>query len=234
MRAIVMIKHTAITLLGAAAFTMSAQAEIEFELAAGAHSHYVWRGADQGGGQLIDTSLTASTEVNGFDVSANVWYATTGNGGVDEVDFTLAAEKDFGFSTVSFGAIYYSFPDNSNAPQAAELFLGFANTFNGVDVSFDIYKNVYVKNDAPAIEEGTYLELGLSKSIDAGAVTPTLDFAVGYSVKIEEITHYQFGISTEHTVSENATVSPYLTYSIGEADGFRDEFFGGVSVALSF
>lgn len=224
-----MIKQTAITVIGAAVLATTAQAEIEYELTAGVHSHYVWRGQDQGGGQLTDTSLTATTELNGFTVSANVWYATTGNGGVDEVDFTLKAEKEFEFAKLGFGAIYYGFPDDSSF-QTTELFISASRElFAGVSGSLTYYKDI----DANDGDDG-YLELGLSRDITfCESFAPTLGLVAGYDIESEQFTHYQATLSTAFKLSESASLSPYVSYSKGD-NLDNDEFFGGVALSVSF
>ena len=209
----------------------STQSGIEYELTAGVHSHYVWRGADQGGGQLVDTSLTASKELNGYTVSANIWYATTGNDvdSLDEVDFTLAVEKDFGFATLAFGAIYYGFPDDSSA-QTTELYLSASrDLFAGVSGSLTYYKDI----DANDGDDG-YVELGLSRDLDFfGSFAPTLDVVAGFDLDIEQFTHYQATLSTGYELSESASLSPYISYSKAD-DLVDDEFFGGVVLSVSF
>ena len=238
-----MIKQTAIMVIGAAVLATSAQAGaaaeagapvstqsgIEYELTAGVHSHYVWRGQDQGGGQLVDTSLTASKELNGYTVSANIWYASTGNGGLDEVDFTLAVEKDFGFATLAFGAIYYGFPDDSSG-QTTELFLSASrDLFADISGSLTYYKDIDANDDSDG-----YIELGLSRDLDFfGSFAPTLDVVAGFDVDSEKFTHYQATLSTGYELTESASLSPYVSYS--KADSLvDDEFFGGVVLSVSF
>lgn len=241
-----MIKQTAITILGAAALSVSAQAGevmeattpapaqpsgIEYELAAGVHSEYIWRGVDQGGGTLVDTSFTAAKDFSGYAVSLNLWYATTGNGGVDEFDVTLGVEKEvFNGVTVGFGAIHYNFPDAA-AANTTELYLGVsADLFAGVNGSFTYYKDVDANDDLDG-----YIELGLSRDLDffGDAFTPSLEFVAGYDIEEEQFTHYQTTLSTSYTLGDEASVSPYISYSKGDHSPF-DELIGGVSVAVSF
>lgn len=238
----VMIKQTAITILGAAALSVSAQAEssacagcFDYELSAGVHSEYIWRGVDQGGGQLVDTSFTATTEYNGTTIFANLWYATTGNGGLDELDVTLGWEREIAYDlTLSGGAIHYNFPDTG--ANTTELYLGVSrDLFAGISGSFTYYKDV----DANDNLDG-YIELGLSKDLEFfGSFTPTFDVTVGYDVEQDVFTHYQATLSTSYTLGKDATVSPYLSYSkgdstVGSFGATSDEFIGGVSVAVSF
>ena len=183
-----MIKQTAITLIGAAAFVGSAQAEIEYSLGAGVHSHYVWRGDDQGGGQLVDTSFELSTEAAEHTVTFNVWNASTGNGGVDETDFTLSASKEIeGIGSYTVGAIYYAFPDGGD--DSTELFVGLSKDLGGVEVSATYYK--LVDNG-----DSSYIELGASKGFTVGDVDASFGIAVG--IKDEEVSHYQFTLGTEY------------------------------------
>lgn len=228
-----MIKQTAITMLGAAALISSAQAEVEYEISAGAHSEYIFRGIDQNGGQLIDTSITASTEVNGNSFHANVWYGTTGTTGFDELDVTLGWEKALEFGccgelSVFAGGIFYEVIDAGNT---TELYLGLGKDLGaGVSGSLTYYNDV---DDADS-EFDEYLELAFSKDFAVtDAFTANLEAKAGYLLDQERFINYQFTASTSYDLTETASLTPYLSYSLNDLAP-DDELFGGVALTVSF
>lgn len=218
-----------IAAMGLVVASATAQAEIQYELSTGVHSHYVWRGADQGGGQLFDAAFSASTTVKGVDLSASAWYGKTeGSAGLEELDVTLAAEKEFNFATVSAGVIDYSFAGGAGDTQ--EYFIGLSRDLSyGVSGSFTYYKDI----DSNTSNDG-YVELGLSKDLEffGGTFAPTLDVVVGYSLETEKFTHYQATLSQSFKV-QAVTVKPYVSYAKADSNA-NDELFGGASLSVSF
>lgn len=237
-----MIKQTITTLVGAAALMTSAQAEIEFEIGAGAHSDYVWRGHKQSGKHLFDGSVAASTSAHGFNYSLGVWYGrTTDDFNFSEYDITFDISKEFGGFDFNAGGIYYGFSDDIE--HTTELYFGISKTFeNGVTIAGTYYHDIDSQEGAGYYES----TIGYTVKTDLTDINLTAGFGYDFSDTKgfgnanngDGITHGFFTVETPFQLSEQATLTPYVTYSnSGEAhsDASRgDHVHGGVSLAFSF
>lgn len=229
----------------------NASAEIEYEIHGGYHSQYIFRGIDLGN-DLIDAGVDLATEVNGLGLSAGVWYGSTqeapGAGSIayDEIDIYGEVSKDLGFLTASVGYIYYYFPQNTAFPtdDAQELYASVSREFFGFDVSATYYWDLETDNDG-------YSELGISKGYELSpCLTLSTGAALGYLFEEGDLSHVQAKVSLDWAFTETATLSPYIAHSWSLSEGGRfagvsspttagyggaqNEFFGGVSLAVSF
>jgi hypothetical protein len=236
----------------------NASAEIEYEIHAGYSTQYIFRGIDLGD-DLTEVGVDMATEYMGFDLSAGAWYASwdapAGVPGfqadVDELDVYAEVSKDLGFMSVAVGYIYYHFPQSNGTAffvpiqDAQELYLSVSKEFFGFDTSLAYFWDIETDNDG-------YMEANVSKSFE---LSPCLVLnaggTLGYLAEEGDLTHFQTKVSLDWAFTETATLSPYIAHSWSLSEGGRfagapngsstalyggaqNEFFGGLSLAVSF
>ena len=97
----------------------TASAEIEYSIGTGYTNEYLFRGLNLGQ-DLVEASLNAQTEWNGFGLKAGAWYGSYdfstpfGEYDVDELDLSAEINRDLGFLTAAVGYIYYMNEDQFN------------------------------------------------------------------------------------------------------------------------
>jgi hypothetical protein len=226
-----------------------AVAEIEGSLTAGYSTDYEFRGTTLGE-DLAEASVALSTEVNGFTIAGNVWYASTNdnNAFVDnEADYTLSVSKAFGAVNASLGYIYYSYPEfaESNTQEifltlSTEIYAGITGTVTGY-YDFDLFGSWYMNADlGKSFTINDQLALNLNAGIGAYESDP--GFADGMN-------HYYVKAGLAWAPKENLTVTPYVKYTAADSD-FPSEFtalsgsdgtgdggenvVGGVTISVAF
>jgi hypothetical protein len=226
-----------------------AVAEIEGSLTAGYSTDYEFRGTTLGE-DLAEASVALSTEVNGFTIAGNIWYASTNdnNAFVDnEADYTLSVSKAFGAVNASLGYIYYSYPEfaESNTQEifltlSTEIYAGITGTVTGY-YDFDLFGSWYMNADlGKSFTINDQLALNLNAGIGAYESDP--GFADGMN-------HYYVKAGLAWAPKENLTVTPYVKYTAADSD-FPSEFtalsgsdgtgdggenvVGGVTISVAF
>lgn len=226
-----------------AAFTIvndNVMAEVEYTLGTGYSSEYLFRGANLGE-DLIEATVSASTEWYGIGLSAGAWYGSYDNAGiqhaendVDELDLYGEASKDLGFVTAALGYIYYMF-EPYDLQDAQEVYcrlsrdLGFANAY--VVYFWDIETD----NDG-------YSELGLSRGFELNqCLTLNLGTNIGYMWEDDQDTSWTTKASLDWGFAESAKLSPFVAVAVQLTDdndnytrGFGNELVGGCMLSTSF
>ena len=227
----------------------NANAGVEYNLHAGYSSEYLFRGRDLGK-DLVESGLDASTEVNGFSLSAGIWngtYGTGNNGGrnntnlsdIDqEVDFYGAVSKDLGFATASVGYIAYTYPGVASG-NSQEVSLGLSRDLGFAKASLTYFASV--ANEANGNNDG-YSELALSRSFE---LSPCLSLGVatniGYLVDRGQDTAWTTKVALDYGFAEHAKLSPFVTYAVALSNvgnsyynNTENEFVAGSMVSVSF
>jgi uncharacterized protein (TIGR02001 family) len=219
----------------------NASAEVEYEIHVGYSTEYIFRGLNIGD-DLVEAGVDVSTEWNGLGLSAGAWYGSFQQNGVDSDELDLYAEvsKDLGFATVAVGYIYYQFPGANNAlnEDSQEVYFSIAKEFFGLDTSLTYFWEV---EDAGSGSNG-YLELAASKGFELSpCLVLNTGAALGYMVEGSEFAHVTAKVSLDWAFTETATLSPYIAHAWSLTNEPRtlwtnseNEFFGGVSLAVSF
>ncbi len=228
----------------------NASAEVEYEIYAGYHSGYIFRGIDFGD-HLVDAGVSASTEWNGFGLKAGAWYGTFENNAVafpgfdadtDELDLSLEVSRDLGFFTAAIGYIYYMFPQgNGNAilnplEDSQEVYFSVAKELFGFDTSLTYFWEI---EDAGS-GTGGYLQLASSRSWELTSCVSLETAAVlGYLIEEGDFSHAQLKVGLDWAFTETATLSPYVAHSWAFTEdsfwaGSNNEFFGGAVLSVSF
>ena len=234
------------SLLAAAATTASA--EVEFEIYAGYHEIYEFRGVDFGD-DMVDGGFELSTELaNGISFTAGAWYqdsdGNNGNAAFDELDLYVEFGKTIGAFDVAVGYISYIFP-GSQEGNTDEVYVGLSHELEcGLGLALTYY------HDTNEFDAG-YLEFEASKSIKVNECT-SLDLSAGaawsfgYNSDVDGgdlkgFNHFFASIALPWSFSENATLTPYIKYIGADSDFANDEdgksddfFYGGVSLSYSF
>ena len=209
--------------------------EIDYELSTGYTSEYVWRGINLGQ-DLVEVGLDAATEINGFGLSAGAWYATfqdSTSDVADELDLYAEASYDLGFLTAAVGYIYYYLPQDGG--HAQEVYFSVARDFGIVDASLTYFWDVRGDNEG-------YTELAISNETElSSCLTLRSGLATGYLVEQGKLAHITASVALDYALTETATVSPFIAHSWAfceeNADlwmGSKNQFFGGVRLAVSF
>jgi len=175
----------------------------------------------------------------------------------DEIDLYGEVSKDFGFATAFVGYIWYHNPDAKVGvlgqdfkliDDAQEVYFGLSRElFWGINGSLTYFWDIETDN-------GGYSELSLDKTFKLHECVDLVTAAkVGYSVEEGQHQHTTLSATFNIKASDTLTISPYVAYSFqgsalegvntNPASKFipfapindqRDQFFGGVKVAVTF
>jgi hypothetical protein len=175
----------------------------------------------------------------------------------DEIDLYGEVSKDFGFATAFVGYIWYHNPDaqvgifGQNVKlidDSQELYVGLSRElFWGINGSLAYYWDIETDNNG-------YTELGLDKTFKLHDCVDLVTAAkLGYAAEEGLIQHTTLSVTVNVKATDTLTISPYIAYSFQGAalEAFdsnplnkfpvgapvndqRDQFFGGVKVAVSF
>ena len=219
----------------------TAKAELEYSINGGHHAEYLFRGVQQGE-DMVTTGFDVATEAYGLSLSAGIWHAdfntAGGFGDTTETDIYFDVSKELGFwgLTGSIGHIHYIY-DDSNAffQDVQEVYFGLSKELcYGIDASLTYYWDI--KNDT-----GGYTELGLSKSYDlSDCLSLGLSLAQGYGAEEGEFANTVLTATLDYAITETATLSPYVLYSVEGAESVHyenastQEFVAGFNLTVSF
>lgn len=212
--------------------------EIDYELGTGYTSEYIWRGINLGQ-DLVEVGLDASTEINGFGLSAGAWYGSFAQGGdnFDELDLYGEVSYDLGYFEAAVGYIYYYFPRADF--NASEVPLSVRRDFGLVAADLTYFWDVNEDNDG-------YTQLTLSNQTElSSCLTLSSGLAVGYLAERGQFSNITLKAALDYALTETATVSPFVGYSwaLTENAGHggtmiyeesKNQLFGGVALAVSF
>jgi RimJ/RimL family protein N-acetyltransferase len=227
----------------------NASAEVEYTLGTGYTSEYLWRGFNLGE-DLVEASVSATTEWNGLNWSAGAWYGSYDqaigadifdDGGeligrydesdIDELDLFAEVSKDLGFVTAGLGYIYYMNEDAlDRIDDSQEVYvklsrdLGFANAYAAY------YWDVEGDNDG-------YSEIGLSRGFELNqCLTLNLGTNLGFFFESDDVGSWTTKASLDWGFAESAKLSPFMAIAVdlAEKQGLNDEIVGGCMLSTSF
>lgn len=215
--------------------------DVDYLLHACYSSEYLFRGTDLGD-DLTEVGIDATTELNGWGLSAGVWSAAFDSPAPDDInaetDFYGSVSKDLGFMTASVGYIYYwnigsQGIDNQEVSFAASRDFGFAKA----SLSYFLDVDSTAKGDTDG-----YTEFALTRSFELSpCLALNVATNVGYLIEGGEFTAWTTKTSLDWGFAEHAKLSPFLALSIalGESAGSAwaetgNEFVAGTMLSVSF
>ncbi|NQT53609.1 hypothetical protein HQ576_16245 [bacterium] len=220
------------------------------ELTLDYYSKYVWRGI-----LLTDDSVFQPGVSFGWKgLSVSVWGnmdLTDVNGNdteVNEVDYTVAYEREVGPLTLGVGTIFYDFPNTD--------FASTQEVYASVGVNCLLSPTLAVYRDIDEVE-GFYVTLGVSHSLEkviafSENVTMGVDLGAEVSWGDKDYNLGYFGVddsgfnaltlsaSLPIAIGEHVSVTPGVNWStlidsdIQASTDDDDNFWAGVSVGFSF
>lgn len=246
----------------ALALTCAANAEVDVTAYSGAHSNYIFRGADAigvndgEGGTLMDFGLDVSGDCDcGLNWFAGAWYGATQLGRQrDELDLFGGVSKDLGFGTIEAGYITYNFINSdvngkTNASSNGEVFLGLSTGYAGFDLGLRTFYGVQGQARNNTTIEGTIgysvevyntvIGLEAKAGMFAGPGSPNAINNSGWSnpgSSIDGLAYTSITASTDFALADDITFSPYVSYlqAAEELTQGLDGFVGGATFAYNF
>lgn len=238
-------------LLAAASIPSAYAADLTGSIALGYNSIYEFRGVDLGS-NMVESSASIATEVNGFGLSATAWYAVVNDNAINptpnELDMTLAITKAWGPVNLSGGYIYYSYFDASGF-NTQELYFGASmDVYAGITASATAYNDI-------DLYTGWYVDFNLSKTFDVSSclkvvATTGLGWADDHNLQLKSnldaLDGYQQWyamITVPWTPREGLTIAPYLRYVDADSElvsdvpgGFtgQNHLITGIKLTLTF
>jgi hypothetical protein len=225
----------------------NASAEVEYNLGTGYSSEYLFRGANLGQ-DLVEASVSATTEWNGFGWTAGAWYGSYDNGGgviegdVDELDLFGEASKDLGFATAALGYIYYM-NEPYDLEDTQEVYVKFSR-----DLGFANAYAAYYWELEGGSDFGDYSEIGLSRGFELNqCLTLNLSTNIGYMWEDDQDTSWTTKASLDWGFAESAKLSPFVALAVQLTDdndnytgntvdnpAFGNELVAGCMLSTSF
>ncbi len=233
--------------ISAIALAGVATAEIESSVSAGYHSRYLFRGIDYTGAEndLVDFGYEVGGACDcGADWYAGLWHGRTLNGNgttgstFNQTDIYAGVSKDLGIGTVDVGYVVYTFDDNARENDS-EAYVGLATGYGG----FELGATTYVGTGGNW-KNGVFQEFTAGFAQEVGGVALGIELAAGfaygqagYGPDVDGLATYSATVSTDYMVSDDITISPYVSYiqnneawNINTVDGF----VAGVSLGFAF
>jgi hypothetical protein len=208
------------------------------EVSLGYDTFYIFRGEE-----LFEQVVWGQVEMNfaltdSLSFTLTPWYLSGIDDDYTELDVLPSVTWDAGFAEITAGYAGYIYPrgsfgGNEGIDDEHEANLTIAKGFGFVEVSAMAAYNFD--------RDGTYLELGVSKSFElCAAAALDLSVAVGYSANYfseDGFTHVLVTLGLPIKLTETATLTPYIAGNLPleVLDENQDnEIFGGVALAVSF
>jgi hypothetical protein len=208
----------------------NASAEVEYNLGTGYTSEYLWRGANLGE-DLVEATVSATTEWNGFGWTAGAWYGSYDRNefddtdvveyDVDELDLFAEVSKDLGFVTAGLGYIYYMNEDTYNiVDDSQEVYVKLSRDLGFASAYAVYFWDVEGDNDG-------YSEIGLSRGFELNQCL-TLNLSTNYGFMFEETqdTAWTTKAALDWGFAENAKLSPFVALSVALSDNQHGEYYG--------
>ena len=220
--------------------TDNGSAEVEYTLGTGYSSEYLFRGANLGE-DLVEATLSASTEWQGLEFLAGAWYGSYDNealnrneSDVDELDLYGEMSKDLGLVTASLGYVYYMYEPN-DLEDAQEVYFRVSRDLGFAYAYLAYYWDIVGDNDG-------YSELSLSRGIELNqCLTLSISSKIGYMWEDDQDTAWTSKASLDWGFTENAKLSPFVELAVQLTDdddnytaGFGNELIGGCMLSTSF
>ena len=207
--------------------------EVGISLSAGWDSHYMFRGVNFGE-NLVWTDVSLAVPVtDALELNVGAWYASLADDDYTELDLYAGLTYNVTDSlSVGVGYTWYDYIRSDEDVNEIGATIGYS--VSGVDLSAGYYYD-----DAT---DGHYYEVGAGYSIavsDGVSLNPGVIVGFGddyYGVNGGNHVALTLGLSLQLT--EAASLNPYVAYNIPidslDDLGEPDEFYGGVSLSVSF
>ena len=190
--------------------------DIGAEVSVGYDTDYMFRGVNLGQ-DLLWSDVNVSTSLSdGLDLGVGAWYANVADdAGNDELDIYAGLSTSMGDMSVDLGATYYYYPDPTAGEGTLEFGIGLGTSAGPIDLSLGLYYDIDL--------EAAYYEVGAATSFD---LTDTMAVDVGGAIGNadgDKLTALTFTIGVPITLSDSASLSPYVGVNI-PLDDYEDEF----------
>ena len=199
--------------------------DIGAEVSVGYDTDYMFRGVNLGQ-DLLWSDVNVSTSLSdGLDLGVGAWYANVADdAGNDELDIYAGLSTSMGDMSVDLGATYYYYPDPTAGEGTLEFGIGLGTSAGPIDLSLGLYYDIDL--------EAAYYEVGAATSFD---LTDTMAVDVGGAIGNADgdtLTALTFTIGVPITLSDSASLSPYVGVNI-PLDDYEDEFGDDIYIGLS-
>ena len=204
--------------------------DIGAEVSVGYDTDYMFRGVNLGQ-DLLWSDVNVSTSLSdGLDLGVGAWYANVADdAGNDELDIYAGLSTSMGDMSVDLGATYYYYPDPTAGDGTLEFGIGLGTSAGPIDLSLGLYYDIDL--------EAAYYEVGAATSFD---LTDTMAVDVGGAIGNADgdtLTALTFTIGVPITLSDSASLSPYVGVNI-PLDDFEDveddTIYSGLSLTVGF
>ena len=204
--------------------------DIGAEVSVGYDTDYMFRGVNLGQ-DLLWSDVNVSTSLSdGLDLGVGSWYANVADdAGNDELDIYAGLSTSMGDMSVDLGATYYYYPDPTAGDGTLEFGIGLGTSAGPIDLSLGLYYDIDL--------EAAYYEVGAATSFD---LTDTMAVDVGGAIGNADgdtLTALTFTIGVPITLSDSASLSPYVGVNIpldDYEDAFGDDIYSGLSLTVGF
>ena len=204
--------------------------DIGAEVSVGYATDYMFRGVNLGQ-DLLWSDVNVSTSLSdGLDLGVGAWYANVADdAGNDELDIYAGLSTSMGDMSVDLGATYYYYPDPTAGEGTLEFGIGLGTSAGPIDLSLGLYYDIDL--------EAAYYEVGAATSFD---LTDTMAVDVGGAIGNADgdtLTALTFTIGVPITLSDSASLSPYVGVNIpldDYEDDFGDDIYSGLSLTVGF
>ena len=204
--------------------------DIGAEVSVGYDTDYMFRGVNLGQ-DLLWSDVNVSTSLSdGLDLGVGAWYANVADdAGNDELDIYAGLSTSMGDMSVDLGATYYYYPDPTAGDGTLEFGIGLGTSAGPIDLSLGLYYDIDL--------EAAYYEVGAATSFD---LTDTMAVDVGGAIGNADgdtLTALTFTIGVPITLSDSASLSPYVGVNIPVddfEDVFDDDIYSGLSLTVGF
>ena len=204
--------------------------DIGAEVSVGYDTDYMFRGVNLGQ-DLLWSDVNVSTSLSdGLDLGVGAWYANVADdAGNDELDIYAGLSTSMGDMSVDLGATYYYYPDPTAGEGTLEFGIGLGTSAGPIDLSLGLYYDIDL--------EAAYYEVGAATSFD---LTDTMAVDVGGAIGNADgdtLTALTFTIGVPITLSDSASLSPYVGVNIpldDYEDAFGDDIYSGLSLTVVF
>ena len=204
--------------------------DIGAEVSVGYDTDYMFRGVNLGQ-DLLWSDVNVSTSLSdGLDLGVGAWYANVADdAGNDELDIYAGLSTSMGDMSVDLGATYYYYPDPTAGEGTLEFGIGLGASAGPIDLSLGLYYDIDL--------EAAYYEVGAATSFD---LTDTMAVDVGGAIGNADgdtLTALTFTIGVPITLSDSASLSPYVGVNIpldDYEDEFGDDIYSGLSLTVGF
>ena len=204
--------------------------DIGAEVSVGYDTDYMFRGVNLGQ-DLLWSDVNVSTSLSdGLDLGVGAWYANVADdAGNDELDIYAGLSTSMGDMSVDLGATYYYYPDPTAGEGTLEFGIGLGTSAGPIDLSLGLYYDIDL--------EAAYYEVGAATSFD---LTDKMAVNVGGAISNADgdtLTALTFTIGVPITLSDSASLSPYVGVNIpldDYEDEFGDDIYSGLSLTVGF